>query len=107
MDFLNNKDETLAWLHNSIAMFTEPATKLTEAYYRCPPKKLYYQGCSTGGAQGFALAQYHPEIFDGIVAGSPGNYYSHLILSFLWNGVNSNVSILFATYTFSSLHEGS
>jgi hypothetical protein len=37
------------------------------------------------------LAQYHPELFDGIVAGSPGNWYSHLALSFLWNGLKTQV----------------
>jgi hypothetical protein len=37
---------------------------------------------------------YHPHIFDGIFAGSPGNWYSHLVLSFLWNGVHANVSSL-------------
>jgi hypothetical protein len=71
-------------------MFTLPAKQLTTAFYQCAPKKMYYAGCSTGGAQGFALAQYHPEIFDGIFAGSAGNWYSHLILSFLWNGVHAN-----------------
>ncbi|KAK1466071.1 tannase and feruloyl esterase, partial [Colletotrichum cuscutae] len=28
---------------------------------------------------------YYPQLFDGIVAGCPGNWYSHLALSFLWN----------------------
>jgi len=91
--FLNSRAETLEWIHNSIATFTAPAKQLTTHYYRRAPRKMYYYGCSTGGAQGFALAQYHPDVFDGIVAGSPGNYYSHLILSFLWNGLNSDVSI--------------
>lgn len=92
VEFLNDHDQTLAWIHDSIAMFTVPAKELTTVYYRKQPIKMYYLGCSTGGAQGFALAQFHPEIFDGIYAGSPGNYYSHLILSFLFNGLNSNVS---------------
>ncbi|KAM0816007.1 putative Tannase and feruloyl esterase [Seiridium cardinale] len=90
--YLNNHDETLAWIHNSIAMFTEPAKALTSIFYGKEPQYLYCSGCSTGGAQGFALAQYHPEIFDGIYSGSPGNHYSHLILSFLWNGLNSNAT---------------
>ncbi|KAF2096431.1 tannase and feruloyl esterase [Rhizodiscina lignyota] len=90
VEFLNNRDETLVWIQDSIAMFTGPAKELTTTYYSKAPKKMYYFGCSTGGAQGFALAQLHPDIFDGIYAGSPGNYYSHLILSFLWNGLNSN-----------------
>lgn len=44
-----------------------------------------------GGARGFALAQFHPGLFDGIIAGSPGNWYSHLTLSFLWNAQASEV----------------
>lgn len=71
-------------------MFSAPAKRITAYFYDCQPKKSYYDGCSTGGAQGYALAQYHPDIFDGIVAGSAGNYYSHLILSFLWNGLHAN-----------------
>lgn len=71
-------------------MFSVPAKAITASFYRCSPRKAYYSGCSTGGAQGYALAQYHPEIFDGIVAGSAGNWYSHLILSFLWNGLHAN-----------------
>jgi feruloyl esterase len=71
-------------------MFSVPAKAITASFYSCPPKKAYYSGCSTGGAQGYALAQYYPEIFDGIVAGSAGNWYTHLILSFLWNGIRAN-----------------
>ncbi|KAH8886148.1 tannase and feruloyl esterase [Thozetella sp. PMI_491] len=93
--FQNNRAETLAWIHNSIAMFTDPAKKLVASYYGTQPNATYFSGCSTGGAQGFALAQYHPTMFDGIHAGSPGNWYSHLMLSFLWNGVNSNDSKAF------------
>ncbi|KAF3039423.1 hypothetical protein E8E12_009311 [Didymella heteroderae] len=88
--FLNSYAKTAACIRNSIAMFSEPAKAITALFYSCPPKKSYYSGCSTGGAQGYALAQYHPEIFDGIVAGSAGNWYSHLILSFLWNGLHAN-----------------
>jgi feruloyl esterase len=88
--FLNSYAETKAWIRDSIAMFSVPAKAITASFYRCSPRKAYYSGCSTGGAQGYALAQYHPEIFDGIVAGSAGNWYSHLILSFLWNGLHAN-----------------
>lgn len=88
--FLNSYAEIRAWIKDSIAMFSVPAKAITASFYRCPAKKAYFLGCSTGGAQGYALAQYHPEIFDGIVAGSAGNWYSHLILSFLWNGLHAN-----------------
>ncbi|KUI59280.1 hypothetical protein VP1G_06530 [Cytospora mali] len=83
--YLRDRNQILAWIHNSISYFTPPAKSIVGAYYGNPPQHSYYKGCSTGGAQGFALAQFHPELFDGIVAGSPGNWYSHLTLSFLWN----------------------
>lgn len=54
-------------------------------YYGSDAKYSYYEGCSTGGAQGFGLVQLHPNDFDGIVAGCPGAYYSHLAVSFLYN----------------------
>ncbi|KAF3064991.1 hypothetical protein GL218_02558 [Daldinia childiae] len=85
LPYLHDEEQVLAWIHNSIAQFTPAARNITTAFYRKAPRYSYYEGCSTGGAQGFALAQFHPELFDGIVAGCPGNWYSHLALSFLWN----------------------
>lgn len=87
--FLNDKEQTTMWIRNSIATLTAPTRDLTAMYYGRTPEYSYYAGCSTGGAQGFALAQYHPDLFDGISAGCPGNWYSHLILSFLWNYLHS------------------
>lgn len=88
--FLNSYAKTTAWIRDSIATFSIPAKDIATSFYACPPKKTYYAGCSTGGAQGFALAEYYPHIFDGIFAGSAGNWYTHLILSFLWNGLKAN-----------------
>ncbi|OHW91184.1 tannase and feruloyl esterase [Colletotrichum incanum] len=85
LPYLRDRNQVLAWIRNSIALFTPPAKKITGVYYQNPPHHTYYQGCSTGGAQGFALAEFHPDLFDGIAAGCPGNWYSHLALSFLWN----------------------
>ncbi|KAH8598407.1 tannase and feruloyl esterase [Bisporella sp. PMI_857] len=87
--YMHDLNQVEAWIHNAISTFTEPAKSIIEQYYGTPVRYSYYDGCSTGGAQGFALAQFHPELFDGIYAGSPGNWYSHLALSFLWNAVKT------------------
>jgi hypothetical protein len=100
--FFNDLEETKAWIHESIAIITEPTRKITSSFYKSPPRNSYYHGCSTGGAQGFALAQFHPHLFDGIYAGSPGNWYSHLMLSFLWNGQQSKVSLPWSLVLFIS-----
>ena len=91
LPYLHDVAQVTAWIHDAISLYTPAAKILTAAYYRQPARHSYYDGCSTGGAQGFALAQYHPDLFDGIVAGSPGNWYSHLALSFLWNAQQTNV----------------
>jgi feruloyl esterase len=92
LPYLHDRHQVEAWIHDAISLFTPAAKVLAETYYGTAARRSYYDGCSTGGAQGYALAQYHPELFDGIYAGSPGNWYSHLALSFLWNAQHTNVS---------------
>ncbi|RFU35283.1 hypothetical protein B7463_g1032, partial [Scytalidium lignicola] len=95
LPYLHDVNQVKAWIHNAISILTQPAKSLVEQYYGAPARYSYYDGCSTGGAQGFALAQFYPDLFDGIYAGSPGNWYSHLALSFLWNGLKTqNTSYL-------------
>lgn len=91
LPYLRDREQTLAWIHNSIAYITPPSKQIIEIAYGNKAKHTYFRGCSTGGAQAFALAQYHPSLFDGIDASCPGNWYSRLALSFLWNSVNENV----------------
>lgn len=72
--YLHDEAQVEAWIHNAISLFTPAAKAMVETYYGREPWYAYYDGCSTGGAQGFALAQFHPDLFDGIFAGSPGNW---------------------------------
>ncbi|KAK8191266.1 tannase and feruloyl esterase [Phyllosticta capitalensis] len=89
LPYMHDKDQVKAWIHESMALLTPTAKELVQIFYGEPAKYSYYAGCSTGGAQGFALSQRHPDLFDGIYAGSPGHWYSHLMLSFLWNAQNT------------------
>jgi feruloyl esterase len=49
-----------------------------QAYYGRPAELSLYNGCSTGGRQGLALAQRFPADYDGIAAGAPANYWPEL-----------------------------
>lgn len=93
LPYLHDREQVTAWIHDAISLFTPTSKALVAAYYGEDAKHSFYHGCSTGGAHGMALAQYHPELFDGIVAGCPGNWYSHLALSFLWNAQHTAVSL--------------
>lgn len=74
----------LAWGHAATHDVAQPAKLIVRAYYARPAAYSYFDGCSTGGAQAMEEAEFYPEDFNGIIARSPGMYYSHLMLSFLW-----------------------
>ncbi|KAF3031516.1 hypothetical protein E8E11_000447 [Didymella keratinophila] len=97
VSFLNSYAETTAWIRDSIAMFPVPAKAITASFYRCSPKKAYYSRCSTGGAQGYAPAQYHPRIFDGIVA---EELYTAYTVPILQNLIYENLSYNYTTFDF-------
>lgn len=45
--------------------------KIASVYYGAEPRHSYYNGCSAGGRQGLSVASRYPDLFDGIIAGSP------------------------------------
>lgn len=61
-------------MHGSVVL----AKQLTEAYYGEALKYNYYSGCSTGGRQGLRSVELYPDDFDGVIAGSPAWWTSHL-----------------------------
>src|SRR5438067_672987 len=48
-------------------------------------RRSYFMGCSDGGREALMEAQRFPRDFDGIVAGSPANYWTHLFTGFVWD----------------------
>lgn len=61
-------------MHGSVVLGKE----ITAAYYKQNATYSYYSGCSTGGRQGLKEAEFYPDDFDGIVAGAPAWWTSHL-----------------------------
>jgi feruloyl esterase len=77
------------WGHTSIHLMTVAAKDIIKQFYKTEARFSYYSGCSTGGAEAMEEAEFYPEDFDGLWAGSPGNDYAHLMESFLWGGLPS------------------
>ncbi len=57
---------------------------IAETYYGLAPARNYWDGCSTGGRQGFALAQNYPEELDGWLVGAPGVNYGRFRMAQIW-----------------------
>ena len=63
---------------------TVHAKSVVTAFYGSAPQRSYWVGCSSGGKQGLKEAQKFPGDYDGIVAGAPANYWTHLVTQSLW-----------------------
>lgn len=61
-------------MHGSVSL----GKKVITQYYRSDVKYSYYASCSTGGRQGLKEMQISPESFDGILAGAPAWWSTHL-----------------------------
>ena len=69
--------------HYSVAT---AAKTLATVYFGSPVQHSYFEGCSNGGRQAMMMAQNYPELFDGIVAGAPSQWYPDLLMWLLWTG---------------------
>ena len=75
-------------LHNfasrSLADQVHVGKSITEQYYGKAPHHSYWSGCSTGGRQGYAIAQKYPNLLDGILAIAPALYMSDIVIGEFW-----------------------
>ena len=88
--FAMNPDGTIntaLWQDFSERSLHELAVKtkaLTAAYYLKPQKFAYWEGCSTGGRQGYNVIQNHPDDYNGYVVGAPAFNWTKFITSELY-----------------------
>lgn len=75
---LNQPEKKIDWGYRAMHGSAVLAKEIIKAYYGSAPKYNYYSGCSTGGRQGIREAQLYPEDFDGVLAGAPAWWTSHL-----------------------------
>ena len=71
--------------YRGIHEMTAAAKATIKAFYGEAPRRSYFGGCSNGGRQGLMEAQRFPEDYDGVVAGAPANFWTHLLTSAVWD----------------------
>jgi feruloyl esterase len=81
---LGHPEKLIDFGHRAVHEMTVKAKAIIAAYYGGGPKISYWNGCSSGGKQGLKEAQRYPADYDGIVAGAPANYWTHLMAADLW-----------------------
>lgn len=58
---------------------------IIRAFYGEDPRRSYFSSCSNGGRQALMEAQRYPADYDGIIAGAPANYWTHLLTGAAWD----------------------
>lgn len=61
--------------------------QLARTYYGMRPKYDYWNGCSTGGRQGYLLAQELGDQLDGIMANAPAMYWTRFQTAQMWGQI--------------------
>ena len=79
-----NQDLLLNFGRRALHEMTIMGKAVIERSYGHSVKYSYWNGCSLGGRQGLALAQYYPEDYDGIIANAPAIQWSDFTLAQQW-----------------------
>ncbi|MBV9574534.1 MAG: tannase/feruloyl esterase family alpha/beta hydrolase, partial [Acidobacteriales bacterium] len=58
---------------------TAAAKVIIQSFYGRVPQRSYFDACSDGGREALMEAQRFPDDYDGILAGAPANFWTHLL----------------------------
>lgn len=75
---MGHPERVVDWTHRAVHETAVVAKRLIQAFYGQPVRYAYWDNCHNGGRQGLTEAQLYPGDFDGIVAGDPAYYLTHL-----------------------------
>jgi feruloyl esterase len=81
---LNHPQRVLDFGHRAVHEMTVAAKVLVKDYYGRAQHHAYWNGCSEGGNQALHEAQRYSQDYDGILAGAPANYMTHLQAGGMW-----------------------
>src|SRR5215469_7083298 len=76
---LGHPEKVIDFGYRAIHEMTQIAKTLITAFYGNPAQHAYFAACSNGGRQALMEAQRFPLDYDGILAGAPANFWTHLL----------------------------
>src|SRR5580704_13137672 len=81
---LGHREKVIDFGYRAVHEMTVDAKLIIAAHYGRAPALSYWSGCSTGGRQALTEAQRFPADYNGIIAGAPANFLTHLQASSVW-----------------------
>ena len=78
-------ERVIDFAHRGVHVTTEAAKALIQSFYGIAAAHSYFDGCSQGGQEALTEVQRYPNDYDGVIAGDPANYWTHLYMGgHLW-----------------------
>jgi feruloyl esterase len=81
---LGHREKVIDFGYRAVHEMTVKAKLIIAAYYGRAAQFSFWNGCSTGGRQALAEAQRFPADYNGIVAGAPALFLTHMQAASIW-----------------------
>jgi hypothetical protein len=82
---LGHFEKIIDYGNRAVHETSDKSKAVIRAFYGSNAKHNYFNGCSNGGRQALMEVQRYPADYDGIIAGAPANYLTHLVADFVGN----------------------
>jgi hypothetical protein len=82
---LGHPEKIIDYGYRALKETTDKSKMIIAALTGQAPQRSYFNGCSKGGHEALMEAQRYPDDFDGIIVGSPANFWTHLLTGAVWN----------------------
>lgn len=82
---LHHPERIVDFGYRAIHLTNVTGKTLVAAFYGSASRYSYFSSCSNGGRQALMEAQRFPDDYDGIIAGAPANFWTHLLVAAVWN----------------------
>lgn len=82
---LGHPEKIIDFGSRAIHEMTVKAKAIIAAFYGEGPRHSFFASCSNGGRQALMEAQRYPADYDGVIAGAPVIYWTHVFATFIWD----------------------
>lgn len=82
---LKHPEKVIDFGYRAIHEMTVTAKAAIKAFYGEAPRYSYFGSCSNGGRQALMEVQRFPGDYNGVIAGAPANFWTHLLATGVWN----------------------
>jgi hypothetical protein len=82
---LGHPEKIVDYGYRAVHETAEKSKAIVRAFYGESAKRSYFSSCSNGGREALMEAQRFPADYDGIIAGAPAGFLTHIGVAFIWD----------------------